>query len=549
MVDGDPATSGLSLFLLGPKGMRQAADFEPQNTFVGLLQEFQRTGTIVAKPRTIHRSGSDDHGISYDTIICTNTLYGEKSLRDESAFPDLDQSSFRAGIRRLFDDLRDSGEFSYVIVDTRGGFAFESTDVCALADSFIVITEPTISSFYQDRNLVQRINQAAAQVSSPSVLRAIVINKATDLTEHNKKSYLENLEFSFRNELTKEFGIDYSVTHAIPADLDALHAYKEQKMPYISAPGSMFSYATLSAFSDIVQVVTSRWSKEEVARWNGLVDMVLTAIEVANKKAEERDREVSNRERELSELRAGGLLVERQLATLKEELEARESARSLERDLSYRKEVMQLAQRKIRLQMTTVLILVAALVLGFLFFLVRERKAKAVELSEENAKNDASLKATQESLAMLEKQLSQLKSLGAQSEASSQLSKVSPQPSVLALTGNDKAGKFGVVLSNDVDLEARGPGAPSAAFEAQLAVQNGFDGVTMYRNQGYYQTVVPFMTEKDALMALPKLRAWSSARWRTAYIRPLDSWCPRPLPNGNITPKGFTVPVFLCQEK
>ena len=41
-----------------------------------------------------------------------------------------------------------------------GGFAFESTDVCALADSFIVVTEPDVTSFYQDRNLLRRIGDA-----------------------------------------------------------------------------------------------------------------------------------------------------------------------------------------------------------------------------------------------------------------------------------------------------------------------------------------------------------------------------------------------------
>ena len=33
MIDGDPATDGLSLFLLGPKGIHQIDSFESHNTF------------------------------------------------------------------------------------------------------------------------------------------------------------------------------------------------------------------------------------------------------------------------------------------------------------------------------------------------------------------------------------------------------------------------------------------------------------------------------------------------------------------------------------
>ncbi|WP_263381704.1 ParA family protein [Granulicella arctica] len=549
MIDGDPATSGLSLFLLGPKGMRQASTFDNSNTFVGLLQDFQQSGTIHANPRTIHRSASDDHGISYDAIICTNTLYGEKGLQAEAAVPDLDQSSFRAGIRRLFEDLRNSGEFSYVIVDTRGGFAFESTDVCALADSFIVVTEPTISSFYQDRNLVQRINQAVAQISSPSVLRAVVINKATDVADRNKKSYLENLEFSFRNELTKEFGIDYSVTHAIPADLSALHSYKEQKIPYVGAPGSMFSYATLSAFSDIVQVVTSRWSKEQVARWNQLIDVVISAIDVENKKDETNKKEIADREKELVELRSGRLLVERQLTSLREELEAKDTVRALERDKSYRSEVMQLTQTKTRkswLVATGAVIVAALVVVGAFYIQSVERRNQAIQVRQEAAKRDADLLDTQQKLNVLQYQLSSLASSKTKSENLPSTPIPVRSSNCLSVAGNDGAGRFGVILSNDTDLQAKGPGAPSAIFEAQIASQLGCSGVTLYKNYGDYMTVVPFVTQSNATDAVTRLQSWTNGRWKTAYVRPLDSWCSRPVSQGTSTIKTFVIPVISC---
>lgn len=296
MIDADPATDGLSLFLLGPKGMSQVSAFGPVNTFTGLLSEFQRTGTLTYEPHPIHRSGSDDHGVSYEAIISGRRLYGDEDIANlTEAVPDLDQSSFRAGIRTLFDSLRQSNNYDYVLVDTRGGFAFESTDVCALADSFIVVTEPDVTSFYQDRNLVKRISRAAQEVKSTSVLRAIIVNRAVErgIDSAETKQYLDlnGVEQSFRLELTKEFPVRYNDTHPVPADLEVLMAYKTQRMPYIAAPSSLFSFATLTAFSDIMQVVTSRWSEKQVEKWNELIATVSQAITVANtRQAEEEQR-------------------------------------------------------------------------------------------------------------------------------------------------------------------------------------------------------------------------------------------------------------------
>ena len=45
MIDADPATDGLSLFLLGREGMRQVEGFEELNTFTGALRQFQKLGT------------------------------------------------------------------------------------------------------------------------------------------------------------------------------------------------------------------------------------------------------------------------------------------------------------------------------------------------------------------------------------------------------------------------------------------------------------------------------------------------------------------------
>src|SRR5258708_27459494 len=109
MIDGDPATDGLSLFLLGRKGLTQISTFEPTNTFAGILSDFQRTGLLTFESRAIHRSGPEGHGVSYEAIISGRGLYGdEESSMLKLAVPDLDRSLFRAGLRTLFQALRDS---------------------------------------------------------------------------------------------------------------------------------------------------------------------------------------------------------------------------------------------------------------------------------------------------------------------------------------------------------------------------------------------------------------------------------------------------------
>jgi len=321
MIDGDPATDGLSLFLLGEKGVENVRTFSAPNTFVGILHEFQKTSSLSFVPHVIHRRAEGDHGVSYDAIISGKGLYGDEALlTNQLAVPDLDQSTFRAGVKSLFDALRASREYSYILIDTRGGFAFESTDVCALADSFIVVTEPDFTSFYQDRNLVARINRAAAEMQSPAVLRAMIVNKGTDVLHREDKPYVDNIEVSFRNELTKEFKFGFHDTHGVPVDIEALLAYKIQRIPYISAPGSLFSFATLSAFSDILQIVTSRWSIEQVDKWNDLVNKVTAAVKEKSIKEQQQEEERLKRERELEEMRATLRERDAKIANLDREL-------------------------------------------------------------------------------------------------------------------------------------------------------------------------------------------------------------------------------------
>jgi cellulose biosynthesis protein BcsQ len=323
MIDADPATDGLSLFLLGRDGMRQVGAFSDRNTFGGALRGFQKSGVMKCEPRSIHRVGSDeqgDHGISYQAIISGKWIYGdEPASSDTLVVPDMDRATFRKAVAQLFASIKASDQYDYVIVDTRGGFAFESTDVCALADSFIVITEPDITSFYQDRNLVKRISDAAKQVDSRPLLRSIIVNKASEGDSKDGNIDLQKLEVSFRLELEKEFPVKFLDTHPVPIDIEAFKAYKTQRIPYLAAPASLFAFATLSAYRDILQVVTSRWSETQVKQWNALVETVSTAIAARNQKLQAERELKAEREKQLLSLQTENQTLQQRLAELAKE--------------------------------------------------------------------------------------------------------------------------------------------------------------------------------------------------------------------------------------
>lgn len=328
LIDADPGTDGLSLFLLGPDGIDALDNFEPSSTVRGVLEGYRDEGipneqSIFFKPRSVNRK--HDHGVVYTALISGRGLYGdideatsfkitEQSLENlksqgipdeilkksatlinqifvgeeqfrsvlrstigdeqfakfetlilrkfrrvytDPVVPRLTQTTYHQAVGALFEKLRSRAEFDYVIVDTRGGFAFESTDICALADSFIIVTEPDYTSFYQDRNLVTRINQAAHKLETEPLLRAIVVNKAT----HGEES-------SFRLALEREFPIKFSDTYAVPLDLDAIRAYRDQQIPYVVAPESDFSFATMRVFARIMGLVTGGWEEERIDKWN-----------------------------------------------------------------------------------------------------------------------------------------------------------------------------------------------------------------------------------------------------------------------------------------
>jgi cellulose biosynthesis protein BcsQ len=291
-IDTDTATDGLSLFLLGPRGWEATVDLLPQNTFSQYLRVSQSEPTrgdwVI--PFKVNRGRQDDHGQFYDVLISGQGLYGD--IRDEisqSADPQLTREAFRNAVQSLFDWLRNSGQWDYVLVDTRGGFGFNTTDVCALSDSFFLVTEPDFTSFYQDKNLFYRISAAAVELVRKATLRGVIVNKATEFSPNEAGALsglhnldLEKMEASFRNALVEEFDIRYSDTHPVPLDLEAVQAYKSQKIPYLACPSSVFSYATLTAFSSLLRTVTVQWPDETTKRWNALVDRVSIAIKAEN---------------------------------------------------------------------------------------------------------------------------------------------------------------------------------------------------------------------------------------------------------------------------
>ena len=314
LIDADRATDGLSLFVLGPHGMNQLGDYKPENTFLGILEHFERTQQVDVQPRIVHRLGSNDHDLSYNAIISGQGLYGDRAsggepeaVGAESWNRQFERTTFRRAVSELFRELRERHEYDYVLVDSRGGFSFESTDVAAAADSFVLVTEATYTNFYQDRNLVNRINTSAAELDTKSLLRGIIVNKST-----------EPPEMSFRQELTKEFGVRLEDTFAVAWDAEAAAAYKTQKAIYRTAPACRFAYDSLQAFHQILKVVTAQWPDERARRWNELIATVDAAIRTHNEEVERERNLQASQLAHVGELESENQRMSAELVTLRQ---------------------------------------------------------------------------------------------------------------------------------------------------------------------------------------------------------------------------------------
>ena len=337
MIDADTATNGMSLFLLGPQGTKTISDIGPESTFSEFLLAHSNGAGFEAIPYPLNRSASDDHGsgsreIIYNTIISSTEAYGDlppEGIRP--AVPPLERDEFRAAVSTLFQKLEDDAVLDYVLVDTRGGFGFESTDVCALAHSFIVVTEPDYTSIYQDRNLVQRISAAAEELNTRPLLRAIIVNKATEISQDSERLVLANVETDFRMALTREFPVRFDDTHAVPLDIEAIKAYKTHKIPFVDAPQSQFSFSLLQAFAGILRIVPNRWEPNRVSEWNKLSDSVGESITEHYRVARE---EEELREKRADELEALHVESEENRTTVARlEREAAELTARYEREL------------------------------------------------------------------------------------------------------------------------------------------------------------------------------------------------------------------------
>ena len=322
MIDADTATDGLSLYLLGPAGFNQAKAIPSNSTLTGILHQYKEQGSFQFKPCQINRnSHPDDHGVRYDAIISGRQLYGDRSeISQDDESIQLDRESYSRVIQTIFDSLRSNAEFDYVIVDTRGGFSSQSTDVSALADSYIVVTEADVTSFYQNRNLIKYIDTAASGFGQKAVLRSIIVNKSTQFNSAADGFDLDNLESSFRLQLEREFPIDYKSTHPLPLSIEALRVQKSQQIPLRNALDSDFSYAFLVAFHDILSVVTQPWTQEQVAGWNYLVESVNLAIQKRNDELEKAEREEQEQHKELEKLRKDNSDYVSRISSLQREL-------------------------------------------------------------------------------------------------------------------------------------------------------------------------------------------------------------------------------------
>ncbi len=279
LVDTDTSTDGLSLYLLGEDGRQKVAGFSAENTLRGYLERFRAGGPASFEVRQLERSAPSDHGVDYHILISGKALYGELDTEvHASTVTELGRESFRDAIQRLFEELHEL-PYDYVLVDTRGGFGFETTDVCALADGFLLVTDPDPACLFQDRNLMHRVSAARVALAQRGELRGIIVNAASD-----------GDEAVCRRELALEFGVAFDHTHAVPLDLEARKTHRAQQIPFANPAAAAFSHAALSAFSHILSPALEEWSEARRASWNNLLAdaaMTLQAQQLARQEEEE----------------------------------------------------------------------------------------------------------------------------------------------------------------------------------------------------------------------------------------------------------------------
>jgi flagellar biosynthesis protein FlhG len=270
VVDADLGTDGLSLFILGPDGRSDVRTFEDSQVLSALLQQPELIEN--ARGRVINRTVGDKHqGVTYEAIVTSRSIYADGTGEDpREELVNLGRPAFQERLGRLFDKLR-TEPYDFVLVDTRGGFSFPTADACALADSFIVVMEADYTSFYQQRSLISAIDESAKQLKTSPLLRSILLNKCVDGDEP-----------LFRSKVAETLRLSTGEIYTLPLDPDAARAYREQDLPFLTHPGSAYSFAALRAFSGTLKIVTAEWPETKVAAWNHFV----TEISGARKRLE-----------------------------------------------------------------------------------------------------------------------------------------------------------------------------------------------------------------------------------------------------------------------
>ncbi len=303
VVDFDLATEGLSHFVLGDDGVRRIAEFRTENTVSGFIQNFETDiGTVpLLEPRTINRG--TDQEIIYEAVISGRGLYGD--IADAVEAKDTAQKgtddNTRAAVKAIFERLRPM-PYDYILIDTRGGFSLLTTYVCALSHSYILVTEPTTASLYQNRKLQDRILDEAEQDKLRPVLRGAIVNKAVRDVEPKLDNDgqlvfdADEIERRFRGDLAQELGTEVHNTYGIPSDLAAVETYAFQRIPFSHARGSLFSLTTIDAFSGLMGTVTVEWDVKRLNMWNSLVkEMRAATVKAYADAAAEFENQVTSR--------------------------------------------------------------------------------------------------------------------------------------------------------------------------------------------------------------------------------------------------------------
>lgn len=288
LIDTDFATQGLSLFILGRGAERGVSTLVEENSLYHMVQKWNESSGILPMPKKVDRIR--DHGMRYQIILSNKQFYDRRlslgvkkeaklaqSILSESMgeTSDLFRNNYRFLIRTLINKLVESDSFDYILIDTRGGFGELSLASVIFSDSFLIVTEPDFTSFHQLAKLLTNIDLMAQQENTKPYIRGVIVNKAIDGEEEKFRALLES-----------QFGIEFGLSWPFPLDQDAIQFYKNQLIPYVSSPGSKFSYTTLNALTEIFDIVTVEWAEKSKNKWHNLLKNVETANQEQQKRIE-----------------------------------------------------------------------------------------------------------------------------------------------------------------------------------------------------------------------------------------------------------------------